>query len=150
MSTTISKSALGLPDRSGFGDSFDEIDRAADLGMVCFSDPSILDLCIYKGDTGTFRVTVAYSDGSAIDVSLATWNAEIRTPDGVLVGDLVVTPVAGQPNQINVSIPSSVSNLLPLPPVIPVWDLEMTLSGQVQTLLAGTVTVTKDVSRPTP
>lgn len=124
--------------------------RGANLGEVCFSDPATLNLCIYRGDTGVFRVTVTYADGQPIDVSSATWDADIRTSAAATttLGSLVVTPVPGEPSKVDVAIPAATSAALPPNTApAPVWDLQMTLAGQVQTLLKGSVTVTGDVSR---
>lgn len=129
------------------------------LPPVTLSEPAVLDLTCYRGDTGRFRVTIT-QDGAPLDVSAATWDCDIRqTADGALVGSMTVTPVAGQTNQIDVVMPSTLAetapNLAPdLPdaPFVGVWDLEMTTGVDpdvsVTTILRGKVTLQRDVSRP--
>lgn len=113
-----------------------------------FPQPIAQDLVVYRGDTGKFRVTVVDQNGQPVDVSAATWDCDIRdTADGALIVSLTVTPVAGTPSAVDVVLTAAQSAQLA---VAGVWDLEMTLAGEVHTLLAGKVTVTKDVSRAAP
>ena len=123
-----------------------------DLGDIQFSNPSRLDLGVYRGDTGTFRVTVTASDGvTPVNVSSATWDCDIRSTaeTATAIGSMAVTPVVGQTNQVDVALPKIVSALLAVQADPYVWDLEMTLGAQVQTILRGTIAVTPDVSRAT-
>jgi hypothetical protein len=73
------------------------------------------------------------------------FDCDIRlTPDsGNTLTSLTVTPVAGTPSAIDVTISADQSRLFD----DGAWDLEMTLGGEVITLLAGAVVVTDDVSR---
>jgi len=138
---TFSRSALGLQD---FEPDIEP------LAATCFTQPQLLDLCAYRGDSGRFRVSVtdATTQGP-IDISAATWDADIRktADDTELAGTFTVEPVAGQTNSVDVILTAAVSATLDAPPYV--WDLEMTLGTEVTTLLTGGLTVTKDVSRPT-
>lgn len=130
------------------------------LAPVTLSDPAQLDLTSYRGDTGRFRLTVTRG-GAPLDVSAAAWDCDIRqTPDGALVGSMTVTPVAGQTNVVDVTMPNSLgetaANTDPAKaaePFVGVWDLEMTEGVApavvtVTTLLRGKITLGRDVSRP--
>jgi hypothetical protein len=135
---------------------------------VSFSDPAELDIVGYRGDSGTFRVTVTQA-GAPLDVSQATWDADIRlSPDAPVLATMTVTPVVGTTNAVDVVLPADQSALItdtatvgtptsdPGPvttEVEAVWDLEMTMpgaNGATTTLLRGKVIMTKDVSRPLP
>ncbi len=112
---------------------------------IVFSQPTEVDLVVYRGDTGRFRVSVSNPDGSPLDVSAATWDCDIRTSEDAEppLASLNVYPVAGETDTIEVQLNSITSRTL----TGGVWDLEMTLGGEVQTLLKGRVIVQKDVSR---
>ncbi len=125
---------------------------------IALSDPAELDLIGYRGDSGTFRVTVT-EGGAPLDVSTATWDCDVRgTPDGAVLATMTVTPVAGMTNAVDVELTAEQSALVTMPndpdadPAAErppaVWDLEMTLAGETTTLLRGKVTMTPDVSRP--
>lgn len=136
----IPRSDLGLPDFS-LGDP--EL-----LAATCFTEPQILDLCAYRGDSGRFRVTITEADMvTPIDVSGATWDADIRkeADEDFTAGSFVVEPVVGMTNAVDVILPAAVSATLNDSPYV--WDLEMTMGIEVTTLLRGSLTVTKDVSR---
>ena len=116
------------------------------LEPVWFTEPATLDLHAYRGDSGRFRVNVTDSTGAPLDVTAATWDADIRlTPDTATpILSLTVTPVAGDQAAVDVVLSATDSALLP---AAAVWDLQMTLAGEVTTLLAGKVSTTFDVSR---
>jgi len=115
----------------------------ATLPPIKFSQPQQLDLNIYRGDSGRFRVTVVDDQGLPYDVSDALWDCDIRPDvDGSLVTSLTVTQV--DPATIDISLSAAQSAALTGNGV---WDLEMSLNGEVTTLLVGRVVVTKDVSR---
>jgi len=112
---------------------------------IVFSQPTEVDLVVYRGDTGRFRVSVSNPDGSPLDVSMATWDCDIRASEDAEppLASLNVYPVDGMTDTIEVQLNSTTSRSL----TGGVWDLEMTLGGEVQTLLKGRVIVQKDVSR---
>jgi hypothetical protein len=110
---------------------------------VVLSDPLIADIQVYRGDSGRFRVRVN-EDDSPVDLTAATWDADIRATadETVVLGSFTVTLL--DTLTAEVVLPAAVSAVLPAKAV---WDLQMTLDGEVQTLLRGDVTVIKDVSR---
>lgn len=117
---------------------------ATALAPICFTKPQALDLCVYRGDSGRLRVSIVDDAGAPLDVSGATWDCDIRPePDGEIITTMTVTPIDA--STVEVALSAAQSALLPV--TGGVWDLEMTLNGDVTTLLAGKVTVTKDVSR---
>ena len=123
----------------------------SEVAPVCFTKPGVVDICIYRGDSGRIRVRVTDTLGTPVDVSTATWDCDIRlTPDSteVLCSPDVV-PVPGIPNAVDVVLTAECSAGIDMPPDVDgYWDLEMTKDGEVTTILAGKVLLTKDVSRP--
>jgi hypothetical protein len=113
---------------------------------VCFTKPGNIDLCVYRGDSGRIRVRITDADGAPIDVSGATWDCDIRlTADSTTVlCSPDIEPVAGVTNAVDIVLTAADSAVLDDNCV---WDLEMTLNGEVTTVLAGKVFVTDDVSR---
>jgi hypothetical protein len=157
--TMISRSALGLAPAAVEPEpqartatphtALMAITPFVNLGELCLTDPDNLDLCIYRGDTGRFQVDVVNADGTPANISGATWDCDIRaTADSTTVlATLTVAPVGGSTSAVIVTLPAAASSALePMTPPA-VWDLQMTLSGNVETLLRGNVTVTEDVSR---
>lgn len=120
---------------------------AATLPPIRFSDPVVQDIDVYRGDSGRFRVTVTDIAGNPVDVSAATWDCDIRieADAATTVGQFEVVPVAGSTNKIDVIMSAALSASLSGGPYV--YDLEMTMSGEVITLIRGTITVIKDVSR---
>ena len=114
---------------------------------VAFSEPVPVNIKVYRGDSGRLRITVTDPDGLPVNISAATWDADIRdTVDAVtVIAQLTMTPVAGQTNAVDVILSSTES--LKLIAAKYVYDVQMTLNAEVQTLIAGDITVTKDVSR---
>lgn len=118
---------------------------ATTTGPVCFTKPGVVDLCVYRGDSGRVRVRITDANGP-VDVSAATWDCDFRATadDTNVLCSPTVEPVVGETNAVDVVITPDQSELLDADAV---WDLEMTLGGQVTTVLTGKVLVTKDVSR---
>lgn len=119
---------------------------AASTGPLCLTQPLIQDLCVYRGDSGRIKVTVTAAGGAQVDVSTATWDADIRaTADTAeVLATFLVTPVPSEPASVYLDLSAAESAKLNTDGV---YDLQMTLAGLVQTILAGKVVVTKDVSR---
>jgi hypothetical protein len=116
---------------------------------VELSGPLELDLSIYRGDTGRFRITVTNEDSSPADLSGATWDADIRTTANspTVVTNFDVVPVVGDDSSVDVILNEVNADLLTAGTLS--YDVEMRLDGEVITLVAGKITVTQDVSRPT-
>lgn len=114
---------------------------------IDLSGPLPLDLNIYRGDTGRFRITVTDEVGGPINISGATWDADIRSvaANPTAITSFTVTPVAGDPSSVDVILDKTKSALLN--PGTLVYDVEMTLGLEVVTLVGGKITVTQDVSR---
>lgn len=138
MTASVSLGALGIQ-------PFATVEPFAE--PLCFSQPDELDLCVYRGDTGRFRIEVTEADlVTPIDITAATWDADIRrSADSELVGSFDVVPVEGTVNAVDVILNAELSELLNEPPYV--YDVEMTIGTEVITLLYGDLTVTKDVSR---
>lgn len=111
--------------------------------------PGRFDLDIYRGDTYAWRFLLWQDVATTVPVDLtgATAKAEIRDqPGGGQVG--AMTCVVTLPNIIEATLPAAVSATLP---TAAVWDLEVTFPGvRVNTMLAGEVTVTADVTSSSP
>ena len=116
------------------------------LPPMVLSKPSPVDLVMYRGDSGRFRVSVTTPDGVPMDVSSATWLCEVTKSlsDTTVMATFDVTPVGGDTSSIDVILtPAEAANLVQSG----VWDLQMTAGGEVQTIMAGKAIVTQDVSR---
>jgi len=115
------------------------------LDPIVIGDPDTADLVVYRGDSGRFLVNVTDNTGTPLDVSTAVFDCDARaTPDAATpFTSLTVTPAPGIPSAVDVTLTATQSRLL----ADGVWDLEMTLGGEVITLLTGAVIVSLDVSR---
>jgi hypothetical protein len=118
----------------------------AAANQIVFSDPVEIDMLVYRGDSGRFRVSVSTPDGTPMDITAATWDCDIRsTVDAAdVMATLDVTLVPVTIDTIEVVLTAVQSEGLAKDGV---WDLEMTLGIEVQTLIRGAVLVRKDVSR---
>lgn len=116
------------------------------MAALVLSEPTVVDLKVYRGDTGGFRITVSDSDSLPVDVSTATWDADIRlkATDVDVITSFDVVPVSGDVSSVDVKLSSVKSYMLDSNCV---YDVEMTLAGNVYTLVGGKITVTQDVSR---
>jgi hypothetical protein len=115
--------------------------------IIVLSAPLKVDLAVYKGDSGQFRITVTEPDGTPIDLTGAAWDGDIRVKanDTTVVTNFDIVPVAGDPSSIDVFLPADNSELLTNPLV---YDIEMRQGTLVTTLVYGSINVTQDVSRP--
>jgi len=126
--------------------TFATAEQLANPNSITFGNPTVVDLNVYQGDSGRFKVTVKDALGAAIDVSGAQWDCDIRQNSSASppMAVLTVTPVAGDVSSVTVILTGAESRKLITSGV---WDLEMTLAGEVITLVRGTVNVTPDISR---
>jgi hypothetical protein len=110
--------------------------------------PSRANLAIYQGDDYTGVVTV--TNGSPTPPDLSTYSAQAQIRDGpadsnpTVVVEIALT-VAG--NQIALAIPAAQTVTLTNGPYA--WDLQLTpaAGAPIQTILAGAVNVTLEVTR---
>lgn len=118
------------------------------IETVKLSGPKRVDLEVYRGDSGMFRIVVNDENGDPIDISGAdSWDADIRqkADDSAVVGNFTVTPVSGETNKVDVILPAFLSAQIPKNCA---YDVEMTMGDQVITLVYGVIVLTKDTSRP--
>ena len=104
--------------------------------------PGTYDLCLYRGDTSRWQFRVWLDEAKTIpaDLTGAAAKAQIRPGHAGTATDMVC--VITLPNIIAMTLPAGTS-----PPQRGLWDLEVTYaSGDVQTVLAGKVTVQGDVT----
>jgi hypothetical protein len=116
------------------------------------------NLSIYRGDDYSHEVTVLHSEASAadlpgidagdpVDLSDRTWAAQIRrAPDGPDPVAFTVDPASAADGVLLLTLTAAQTTTLPRAGV---WDLEgtYTADGLVETLLAGSVVCTRDVTR---
>ena len=117
--------------------------KAATVSLA-LSGPQQVDLSVYRGDSGKFRLTVQEVGGTPIDVTNATWDADIRykadDPDPITSFDIELVDTS----TIDVVLSADKSAMLDKQCV---YDVEMTLVDKVTTLVKGSITVDMDVSR---
>jgi hypothetical protein len=125
--------------------------KLRDLCVCTQTGPIVVDMNVYRGDSGAFWVTEHECNDITLpmDVRAATWRSQIRTRDGALMTDLDVIGVWDTYpwliGTVQVVLTADKSASLNSDGR---WDLEMTLDGSVVTLVTGDVYVTKDVSQP--
>lgn len=116
--------------------------------------PGEYNFDLYEGDTCSFSVT--YSEGAEgeevpVDLTGCTFSAQFRQKkaDAAATASMVVTMDPDQTtNTGKMSLFLNAANSELLVSKRYFWDLEVTWpSGKVQTILAGVVSVIKDVSR---
>ena len=109
--------------------------------------PSTANLAVYQGDDYAGIVTVSNESGP-FDLADFDVQAQIRTGPADTAAEIVaeVTAVVVLPNQIALSISHAVTEVLTGKLV---WDLQVIerTTGNITTLLAGHVTVTREVTR---
>lgn len=115
---------------------------------VELSGPMEVDLSVYRGDTGRFRITVTDDLLQPVDISGATWDADIRASatSPTVLTSFDVEPVDGDTSSVDVILDETKADLLTVGTLV--YDVEMRLAGEVVTLVTGKITVTQDVSRP--
>lgn len=108
--------------------------------------PSQANLALYQGDDYAAVITVTNSSGVP-DLTGCTAQAQMRVGPADIASAVVVEISAevAPPNLINLEIPHGVTLQLSGQYV---WDLQLTdPSGTVTTILAGSVIVTREVTR---
>ena len=107
--------------------------------------PGNYPLKLYHGDSYEWQFKLWLDEGKTVPLDLtdATPKAEIRDkPAGLTIYTLDCS-VTG--NIVTTVLPAALSDTLPIGNLV--WDLQLTyLTGEVNTILAGPVTVTGDVT----
>jgi hypothetical protein len=106
------------------------------------------NLQIYQGDDFAAMVTVLATDGTAADLTGYTPKAQIRrdVADRQPAVAMELTAVLELPNFISLSLTHDQTAMLMGSYV---WDLQITDgSGAITTILAGSMSVTQEVTRP--
>lgn len=111
--------------------------------------PGVCDLEIYQGDTFELTVTLNQPVGTPVDASTWDWAGQIRPQpgSGELLADLDCEfDDDGTDGVIVVSL--AAADTAALPAGTAAWDLQASNGGGwARTFLAGTVTVTAEVTR---
>jgi hypothetical protein len=114
--------------------------------------PGSYDLRLYRGDSYAWRFVLWADDERTepVDLAGATAAAQIRPrPDAPEEVDLLCTIL--EPNTVDVYLTADQWDADPFELEVPpqgAWDLELTFpGGNVRTVVAGQVLVTKDVTR---
>jgi hypothetical protein len=114
------------------------------------STPGKFPLNLYRGDSYTwqFKLWLDAAKTVPLDLTDAVAKSEIRDRSaGDVINELSCT--IEPPNVVVVSL--SASQCAALPAIAQVWDLQITfLDGSVNTIVAGAVTITGDVTDSTP
>ena len=110
------------------------------------SSPKEIDLIVYRGDSGGFTISLKDLDGNPINISTATWNADIRASitGPRVIATFDIAPVVGDTSSVDILLSAENSALLDSNCV---YDVQMTLDNEVTTLVKGSITVNLDVSR---
>jgi hypothetical protein len=105
------------------------------------------NLDVVQGDDYVATVSVTNADGSPADISGYTAKAQIRqdVADEARRVDVEITTAVASPN-VTLTIPHATTQTLTAASYV--WDLQLTSAGgQITTILAGTVIVTREVTR---
>jgi hypothetical protein len=99
--------------------------------------PTVVDLVFYHGDT----FTVEFDITNYTIPATPTWNCAIKT------GSTITTtvPVTNVDNIVTLNIPKQNSALLS-PGTTYSYDIQMTKTNTVRTLIKGTITVVQDIT----
>jgi hypothetical protein len=123
-----------------------------DIGGAVAITTNIANFTLTRGDTFIHRITVKNTDETAKDITGATvrYTLRERTYAGTQVlqktvgsGIALTTPASGV---LDVTLSSADTATLS-PTITYVYDCELTLSGQVQTVQSGRIGVIGDVSQ---
>jgi hypothetical protein len=113
---------------------------------IVLSEPALIDITLYRGDSGNFRINMTDPDGNPMDISGSEWDGDIRLkpddPEPITSFEFVDVP--GVPSSVDVLLPAEKSALINKKCV---YDIERRSGNEVTTLMHGTIVVTQDVSR---
>jgi hypothetical protein len=107
--------------------------------QLVVSMPERLNLEIFRGNSGALQVQVQDSTGAPADVSTATFTCDVHAGayDATKLAAFLVSPTAGDPSSVDVSITPDQTGLLD--GYRPWYELTMNMGGGVVTLLSGRV-----------
>ena len=109
--------------------------------------PQQVNLQLYEGDDFNMTLTVTDNNGLSIDLTGGTAGAQVRinTDDATILASFD-TSVAE--NVISLHLAGADTTSLPLKTV---WDCEIVApDGTITTLVAGSINMTSEVTRPSP
>jgi hypothetical protein len=109
--------------------------------------PANLPLNIRIGDTETISVAIKDSTGAPVNITGRTYAAQIRTTTdaATALATFTCAIVSGAAGTLTATL--SATTTAALTAGLGVWDLQETNSTTVTTLLAGSVTISQDVTR---
>lgn len=115
---------------------------------IVLSGPKEVNINIYQGDSGSFRITMTGPLGVPVDISAADFDGDIRIKanDASPITSFDFIPVTGDTSSVDVFLSAVKSELLNGKFV---YDVEMRVDDSVTTLIFGQLVATQDVSRPT-
>ena len=116
--------------------------------VITLSGPKEVDINVYRGDSGSFRITMTGPLGVPIDISGATFDGDIRVNnnDASPVTGFTFVPVDGDTSSVDVFLSAVNSDLLTASKYV--YDIEMREGSAVTTLIYGRINTNQDVSRP--
>jgi hypothetical protein len=109
--------------------------------------PANLPLNIRIGDTETISVAIKDSTGAPVNITGRTYAAQIRTTTdaATALATFTCAIVSGAAGTLTATL--SATTTAALTAGLGVWDLQETNGTTVTTLLAGSVTISQDVTR---
>lgn len=109
--------------------------------------PANYPLNIRIGDTETVSVTLQDSDGDPINITGRAYSAQIREKAGSSspLATFSCSVVDGAAGKFSCVLSSAITGNLT--PANAVWDLQEAYGGVVTTLIAGSVVISRDVTR---
>jgi hypothetical protein len=109
--------------------------------------PANLPLNIRIGDTETISVAIKDSTGAAVNITGRTYAAQIRTTTdaATALATFSCSIVSGAAGTLTATL--SATTTAALTAGLGVWDLQETNGTTVTSLLAGSVTISQDVTR---
>lgn len=109
--------------------------------------PAKLNYTIVRGDDFADEVTIKEGGppAVAVDVSARTFTAQLRsTPDGTTVASFTIDMTSAASGVVGYSLSDTTTDDLA---GTYVWDFQQVVAGQTRTLMGGSFTVLKDVTR---
>jgi hypothetical protein len=109
--------------------------------------PGNLPLTLRIGDTEEVIAEIQDENGAAVNIAARTYAAQVRAkPDSSsTLAAFVCTVTSGGGGIVTCTLSSGTTAALS--PGAGVWDMQETVSGVVETLLAGPVMIVRDVTR---